>query len=253
MKRVQFTPDLLPADVVGGGVYHPESQRFEVHKGPIFTHILLADELNRAPAKTQAALLEAMQEAQVTLEGEAHPLPQPFFTIATQNPQEQVGVYELPEAQLDRFALKLTLGYPSEGEELKMLECHHSARPALKPQLNPETLTQLQELAERVFVHPEVSAYLVRITRATRNDPRVALGASPRASLALLKLCKARALLHGRDFVSPDDVRALAPHALAHRLYVHDEHELSGLTSQRILRELCERLPYHGPETPTMG
>jgi len=250
MKRVQFTPDLLPADIIGGAIYHPQRQSFEVHKGPIFTHILLADELNRAPAKTQSALLEAMQEAQVSLEGETYPLPEPFFTLATQNPQAQTGVYQLPEAQLDRFALKLVIGYPDERDELKMLEAYQREPPQLTPLLSPELICGLQRAAEQVYVHPEVSAYIVKLTRATRLDPRVTLGASPRASLALLKLCKARALSRARPFVSPDDVIALAPHALAHRLHLQDEHKYAGLSARRVISELFKRVRYDGPELP---
>lgn len=253
MKRVQFTPDMLPSDILGGAVYHQQAQRFEVHKGPIFTHILLADELNRAPAKTQSALLEAMQEAQVSLEGVTHPLPRPFFTLATQNPQEQTGVYQLPEAQLDRFALKLVLSYPSEEDELKMLTAYQRAAPRLSSLLTPELIIGLQDAADLVYVHPEVSAYIVRVTRATRLDHRVALGASPRASLALLKLCKARALSRARRFVSPDDVISLAPHALVHRLHLKDEFEFSGVRAQQVISELFEGVRYDGPAKPDRG
>lgn len=253
MKRVQFTPDMLPSDILGGAVYHPQTQRFEIHKGPIFTHILLADELNRAPAKTQSALLEAMQESQVSLEGHTHPLPRPFFTLATQNPQEQTGVYQLPEAQLDRFALKLILGYPSEGDELKMLTAYQRSAPQVRELLTPQQITGLQDAADLVYVHPEVSAYIVKVTRATRLDHRVSLGASPRASLALLKLCKARALSRARAFVSPDDIISLAPHALAHRLHLKDEFEFSGVSAQQVLSELFESVRYAGPARPERG
>lgn len=253
IKRVQFTPDMLPADILGGAVYHPQTQRFEIHKGPIFTHILLADELNRAPAKTQSALLEAMQEAQVSLEGHTHALPQPFFTLATQNPQEQTGVYQLPEAQLDRFALKLLLGYPSEKDELKMLEAYQHQAPKLTAILNPKHITLLQQTADLVYVHPEISAYVVKLTRATRSDHRVLLGASPRASLALLKLCKARALSRARSFVSPDDVISLAPHALVHRLHVRDDYEFSGTSAQQVISELLNTVQYDGPVRPEQG
>jgi MoxR-like ATPase len=247
MKRVQLTPDLLPADILGGAIFNPQLQRFEVHKGPIFTHILLADELNRAPAKTQSALLEAMQEAQVTLDGAPYALPQPFFTLATQNPKEQAGVYALPEAQLDRFALKLELGYPSERAELEMLTTYERARPAPRPVLTPERLLELQRLADEVYVHPEMARFVVQITRATRAHPAALTGASPRAGLSLMRLSKARALSRGRDFVSPDDPIALAPVALAHRLRLTPEAEFDALSPSALIREVLLSTPYSGP------
>ena len=247
MKRVQLTPDLLPSDILGGAIFNPQQQRFEVHKGPIFTHILLADELNRAPAKTQSALLEAMQEAQVTLDGETHPLPSPFFTLATQNPKEQAGVYALPEAQLDRFALKLDLGYPSERAEIEMLTTYERARPTPRPVLSPARLLELQALADDVYVHPEVARFVVQLTRATRAHPAALTGASPRAGLSLLKLSKARAVARGRDFVSPDDPIALAPFSLAHRLRLSPEAEFDGLTPAALLRDALLATPYSGP------
>lgn len=247
MKRVQLTPDLLPADILGGAIFNPQLQRFEVHKGPIFTHVLLADELNRAPAKTQSALLEAMQEAQVTLDGETYPLPSPFFTIATQNPKEQAGVYALPEAQLDRFALKLDLGYPSERAELEMLTTYERARPAPRAVLSPERLLELQRLVDEVYVHPEVARFVVQLTRATRAHASALTGASPRAGLSLLRLSKARALSKGRDFVSPDDPISLAPVALAHRLRLTPEAEFDALSAAELVREVLLATPYSGP------
>jgi len=247
LKRVQLTPDLLPADILGGAVFNPQERRFEVHRGPIFTHVLLADELNRAPAKTQSALLEAMQEAQVTLDGHPHPLPSPFFTLATQNPKEQAGVYALPEAQLDRFALKLDLGYPSERAELEMMTTYERARPIPRPLLSPERVLVLQALADEVYVHPELARFVVQLTRATRAHPAAATGASPRAGLSLLRLAKARALSRGRDFVSPDDPIALAPVALAHRVRLTPEAEFEGATAEGLLREVLAATPYSGP------
>jgi MoxR-like ATPase len=251
MKRIQLTPDLLPTDIIGGAIFNPKSGEFEVRRGPIFTHVLLADELNRAPAKTQSALLEAMQESQVTLEGKSESLPLPFFTIATQNPIEQVGVYPLPEAQLDRFALKLEVGYPSELAEVKMLHAYQQKPPRLKSILNPELIVQLQTQVDEVFVHSEILEYIVRLSRATRKDPRVYLGVSPRASLVLTRLCKARAFFLGRDFVSPEDVQSLASFTLSHRIRLIPEAEFESIQPLQVIHTALKKIQYHGPPIPT--
>jgi MoxR-like ATPase len=250
MKRIQFTPDLLPSDIVGGSIYNPEKKDFEVKPGPIFTHFLLADELNRAPAKTQSALLEAMQEAQVTLEGQTLALPQPFFTLATQNPIEQVGVYNLPEAQLDRFALKLTLSYPAEAAEILMLQTYQKQNPEVNSILQPQYIERLQVLVDHIFVHTEIFQYIVKLARATRNDLRVALGVSPRASLILVRLAKARALIKGRSFVTPDDIQILVSYTFSHRIRLSPEADFEQINIQDILQDILQQVLYHGPTLP---
>ncbi len=220
-KRLQCTPDLLPADVTGSFLYDQRQARFEFRPGPIFTNLLLADEINRATPKTQAALLEAMQEAQVTVEGESFRLEPPFLVIATQNPIELEGTYPLPEAQLDRFLIRVAVGYPSAEEERRILELRRQRRQdevALAPVVSRPEVLEMQQALEDVFVADAVARYVVDLAQATRADHRVALGASPRGALALLKLARASAALRGRDFVTPDDVKAMAGPALAHRL-----------------------------------
>ena len=249
MKRIQFTPDLLPADILGGAVYNPQLGEFKTLKGPIFTHFLLADEINRAPAKTQAALLEAMQEAQVTLDGESETLPKPFFTIATQNPSEQFGVYPLPEAQLDRFALRVLVGYPSEAVEVGMMNAYQARKPRCSARMTPKLITQLQHLAERVFIHPELLRYIVCLARFTRNSSSVKLGVSPRACLTLSKLCKARALVQGRDFVTPNDVQELISYCWSHRLQLNDEAIYQGVTEEQLIQRSLNEVVYHGPRS----
>ena len=251
MKRIQFTPDLLPSDILGGSIFNPQSGDFKVLKGPIFTNILLADEINRAPAKTQAALLEAMQEAQVTLEGESESLPSPFFTIATQNPTEHFGVYPLPEAQLDRFALRVFVGYPSEAMELGMMHNYQKRPPTCVARMTPQIVIKLQRLADEVFIHPELLQYIVNLARATRNASSIKLGISPRACLILTKLCKARALMKGRRYVSPQDVQNLLPSAWSHRLHLTDEAMYEGLTQVQLIQRSLNEVKYHGPSVPS--
>ena len=224
--RVQFTPDLMPADVTGGSIYDQRTASFTFIPGPVFTNILLADEINRAPAKTQAALLEAMEERQVTLEGETRPLEPPFLVFATQNPIEYEGTYPLPEAQLDRFLVRISLGYLDGAEERELLLAR--ARRGrelveLEPVCDRETLLGLQAAVERVHLSEAVADYAVAIVQATRESPQLSVGASPRGSLALMKLARARAALHGRDFVKPDDVKQVAVPAIAHRLTLSPE------------------------------
>ena len=224
--RVQFTPDLMPADITGGSVYDQRTVSFTFIPGPVFTNILLADEINRAPAKTQAALLEAMEERQVTLEGETRPLEPPFLVFATQNPIEYEGTYPLPEAQLDRFLVRISLGYlePADESELLLARARRRReRVELEAVCDRETLLELQAMVEEVHLSESVAAYAVSLVRATRDSPQLSLGASPRGSLALMKLARARAALHGRDFVKPDDVKQVAVPALAHRLTLSPE------------------------------
>lgn len=247
MKRIQFTPDLLPSDIVGGAIFNPQTGEFRTLHGPIFTHVLLADEINRAPAKTQAALLEAMQEGQVTLEGSSEQLPKPFFTIATQNPEEHYGVYPLPEAQLDRFALRVFVDYPSESVELNMIFAYQGRSPSCAPQMTPKLIKQLQRLADEVFVHPELMQYIVRLARYTRQHSHIRLGISPRACLTLTKLCKARALMEGRGYVIPSDIQSLLIHAWGHRVHLNDEARYDGQTQAHIINEALSMIPYHGP------
>jgi MoxR-like ATPase len=220
-KRIQFTPDLLPGDITGGYVFDGGQNRFVLRKGPIFTNILLADEINRASPKTQSALLEAMQEGQVTLEGETLPLPKPFIVVATQNPIEYEGTFPLPEAQLDRFMVKLSIGYPSPEDEAEILRRRTEARRderILDAVTGPEEFLAMREIVESVFVDPDVARYIVALNAKSRGYPKVVVGASPRGALALLKLARARAAIQGRGYVVPDDVKAFAQAALAHRL-----------------------------------
>jgi MoxR-like ATPase len=224
--RVQFTPDLMPADITGSTVFNQRAGEFEFRAGPIFANLVLGDEINRAPPKTQAALLEAMQERQVTIDGVTHRLDPPFFVLATQNPIEYEGTYPLPEAQLDRFLLRTRVGYPAADAEWDMLERRMARRAdevALETVASRQDLLALQTAIEDVHVSPSVGAYLVAVVAATRTDPQIEVGASPRGSLALLKLSRARAAMAGRDYVTPDDVKALAVAALAHRLVLRSE------------------------------
>ncbi len=244
-KRVQFTPDILPADILGTKVWNGSAARFEMHPGPIFTNILLADEINRAPPKTQSALLEAMEERQVTIEGETRKLIAPFFVLATQNPIEQEGTYPLPEAQLDRFLLRMTTGYPSDEEaEMQILERRISWQKDdptgdLAPAVDHATFVSMQKVAENgVFVDREVVRYMAQIVRAIRQHPDVDVGPSPRGSLALLRVSRAYALIQGRDFVTPDDVKTFAREALAHRTLLHLEASLAGRKVADVLDEV---------------
>ena len=245
-KRVQFTPDLLPADITGTYVYNQKTGEFELRRGPVYTNILLADEINRAPPKTQSALLEAMQERQVTLDGVTHPLEEPFMVIATQNPIEYEGVYPLPEAQLDRFALKVRVGYPSEEEELEILArrvARRSDAVKLEPVVSAAQAVEMQNAVEDVHVDVSVARYIVAIARATRTHPRVEVGVSPRGAEVLMKLARARAALEGRDFVIPDDVKELAVEALAHRIVLKSEHWIRGTSPESVIRDVISSIP----------
>ncbi len=245
--RIQFTPDLMPTDVTGHALYDLQSQQFRIRRGPVFTHLLLADEINRAPAKTQAALLEVMQENQVTLEGEALPLPRPFMVLATQNPIEQEGTYPLPEAQLDRFLLKIVIDYPSEREERELLSLVTQGRvgdtldvDSLQTLVSPETLQSLQRMAAGVRIDDRVRDYAAALVRKTRSWPGVAIGAGVRGGIALLRAARVAALMERRDFVTPDDVKRLAVATLRHRLVLSAELEMEGLHSDDVIRQVLD-------------
>jgi len=245
-KRLQCTPDLLPADVTGSFLFDQREARFEFRPGPVFTNLLLADEINRATPKTQAALLEAMQEAQVTVEGESFRLEPPFLVIATQNPIELEGTYPLPEAQLDRFLIRVAVGYPSADEERQILERRRERRQdevGVGAVVSREEVLAMQQALEDVFVADVVTQYVVDLAQATRADHRVALGASPRGALALLKLARAGAVLRGRDFVTPDDVKAMAGPAFAHRLILQPELWVTKLSAAQVVDDLLTQVP----------
>jgi MoxR-like ATPase len=249
-RRVQFTPDILPADILGTKVWNQSTKDFELHSGPIFTSILLADEINRAPPKTQSALLEAMEERQVTIEGETKRLATPFFVLATQNPIEQEGTYPLPEAQLDRFLLRLSTGYPADLErETQILERRVSWRKDdptgdIQPAVTRDEFVAMQQHAEnKIFVDKEVLRYMARLVRALREHPDVRVGPSPRGALALLRVSRAFALVQGRDFVAPDDVKAFALDALGHRTILDLEASLSGRRVVDVLADVSGRVP----------
>jgi MoxR-like ATPase len=250
MKRIQFTPDLMPSDVVGHTFFDAATGRFATRQGPVFTNLLLADEINRAPAKTQSALLEAMQERQVTLEGAASPLPRPFMVLATQNPIEQEGTYPLPEAQLDRFLLKILIEYPSVEEEAAMTRRVTERRTgadlsvdAVKTLIKPDTIVGMQQFAAHVGVDERVLDYAVAIVRASRDTPGLASGAGPRGSIALIRAGRARALMQGRGYATPDDVKAVALPALRHRVAPAAEAEIEGLSVDALLTSLLDKVP----------
>jgi MoxR-like ATPase len=239
-SRIQFTPDLMPSDVTGSSVYNQRDADFQFRPGPIFANLLLADEINRAPPKTQAALLEAMQERQVTTEGETRRLGPPFLVMATQNPIEYEGTYPLPEAQLDRFLLRMSVGYPERSDEWRVLADRAERRTdevELSPVVDRDTLLAMQLACEEVFVSEPVGLYMVDVVAATRNAPSIQVGASPRGSLALLKLSRCRAALDGRDYVTPDDVKAVAVPALAHRLTLRPELWVQRISAEDVVRE----------------
>jgi MoxR-like ATPase len=249
--RVQFTPDLMPSDVTGSSIYSQRLGDFEFRPGPVFTNLLLGDEINRSPPKTQAALLEAMQERQVTTDGVTRPLERPFLVVATQNPIEFEGTYPLPEAQLDRFLLRLSVGYPSAEAEWRMLE-RRLERAAdeveLVPVATPADVLAMQRAIEQVHVASSIGRYIVELVSATRTSPRVQVGSSPRGSLALLKVARAKAALAGRDFVTPEDVKAVAVPTLAHRLILRPELWVRRVRTEDVVAELLEQVPTPPPE-----
>jgi MoxR-like ATPase len=247
--RVQFTPDLMPSDVSGHAVYDPKTEGFVVRRGPVFTNLLLADEINRAPAKTQSALLEVMQEQQVTIEGSSFPLPPPFMALATQNPIEQEGTYPLPEAQLDRFLLKVLIDYPSQADEVRMVAAVSSGRTAadfdlsrVARVLSADDIVAMQRGTAQVTLDDAVVQYAVRIAAATRKWPGIALGAGPRGSLALVRAARAQAVLMGRDFVTPDDIRDIARPALRHRIALAPELQIEGQDPDQVLHALLAKV-----------
>jgi MoxR-like ATPase len=244
-KRLQCTPDLLPNDIVGVSVFNQRTQDFEFRPGPVFVNVLLADEINRATPRAQAALLEAMQEQQVTVDGVTHPLPAPFLVLATQNPIEFEGTFPLPEAQLDRFLMRLGLGYLTTADEILMLRALRQGHPieSLRPVITAEALAAQAKAVRDVRVDETLETYLLALVTTTREHPELALGVSPRGSLALYKTSQALAALRGRDYVLPDDIKALAPITLAHRLVVRPESELRGRTAGLILNEILDRVP----------
>ena len=244
-SRLQFTPDLLPSDVTGVNVFNQRQNEFEFRPGPVFANLLLVDEVNRASPKTQAALLECMEERQVSVDGVTYPLEPPFMVMATQNPIEYEGTYPLPEAQLDRFTMRLSLGYPPLAEEARMLDEQTSAPPleSLLPVADAADVLRLVEAARRVYVEESLGRYVVALLRQTRGDPRLYLGASPRAGIALLRVAKARALAEGRDYVAPDDVKAVAAPVLAHRLILAPEARSAALSAEELVADALARTP----------
>ena len=246
-SRIQFTPDLMPSDVIGTSVFNPQSATFQFKAGPLFSNIVLIDEINRAPAKTQAALFEVMEERQITVDGTTYPMKPPFMVIATQNPVEHEGTYRLPEAQLDRFLMKVVVGYPTLEEEVKILE-RHNGQPVtallneIKALVTPEVLAEARRQIREIHVSPKLLQFIARITWETRNDRAIYLGASPRASIALLQVSKALGVLHGRTFVIPEDIIEAVPSVLRHRISLTPEKEMEGISPDEILKELIARL-----------
>jgi len=244
--RVQFTPDLLPADITGTYVYSQKTGEFKLIKGPIFTNVLLADEINRAPPKTQAALLEAMQERQTTLEGETYTLEKPFLVLATQNPIEYEGTYPLPEAQIDRFLMRLSVGYPSESEEqeiLKRMEQGDIIDIKVNAVVGPTEILAMQNTIQNVYIDKDIQRYIVKLVQSTRNESRVEVGISPRGSIALFKLSKAHAAFNGRDYVVPDDVKNVILPALSHRLILKAEARVRGVQPDNVIKEIVSKTP----------
>jgi MoxR-like ATPase len=244
VRRIQFTPDLLPADITGTYVLSPREGTFTLRPGPVFANVVLADEINRAPAKTQSALLEAMQERQVTIEGDRFELPSPFLVLATQNPIELEGTYPLPEAQIDRFLVRVSMGYPAAREEAQMLKAYGSDPPLARAMLDARDVASLAAIASRIYVEDDLLDYAVGLTSFTRAHPRVILGASPRATLGLMQAAKAWALLSGRAFVAPDDIRAVAPSVLAHRIIVTADAESDAKARERVVEEALAAVSY---------
>ena len=245
-KRVQFTPDLLPADIMGTYMYDQQAGEFKLRPGPLFTNVLLADEINRAPLKTQAALLEAMEEKQVTIEGITHKLPAPFITMATQNPIEQEGTYPLPEAQMDRFMMKMSMGYPDRQEEKSILQRRKLRGKDdydIEPITSPKKVVAMQKALETVHVDTAILSYIVELVHRTREDHRVITGASPRASQSLFKTARASAAIDGRDYVIPDDIKAVALQVVSHRIVLKPESKIRGVTGQHIMRKILSEVP----------
>lgn len=242
-ERIQFTPDLLPSDVTGTQVLDRQTNDFVLRPGPIFCQVLLADELNRSPARTQSALLEAMQERQVTIEGKTMPLPAPFMVLATQNPIEQEGVYRLPEAQLDRFLFRIEVGYPARDAEVQMLQLHGRPVPQPEPVTTAEEILDIQRRVDHVHVTGELQAYTIDLIRESRSHPDLVLGGSPRAAISMMKAAKAHALLDGRGYVTHEDIQSVASPVLSHRLILRPEAEMDGRTAKHIIDEVIQAVP----------
>ncbi|NVK84024.1 MAG: MoxR family ATPase [Cytophagia bacterium] len=246
-SRIQFTPDLMPSDVLGTSIFNQKKTEFEFKPGPIFSNIILIDEINRAPAKTQAALFEVMEERQVTVDGETRKMSEPYFVVATQNPIEQEGTYRLPEAQLDRFLFKLTVGYPSIDQEVDILLNHHEQKVAvdlgaIQPVLSPADIAAFKTLVGQVHVEPEVLKYIAAIVAATRQHVSLILGASPRASVSILVASKAFAAMNGRDFVTPEDIKFIAIPVMRHRVILTPESEMEGIDSDEVIKEIIDKV-----------
>ena len=246
-SRIQFTPDLMPSDILGSSVFNLKNSEFIFHKGPIFANIILIDEINRSPAKTQSALFEAMEESQATIEGNKYQLESPFFVIATQNPIEQEGTYKLPEAQLDRFLFKLKLTYPELHEEIEILNMYQSdfkqsLADSIQKVASTSSILEAKSIVEKVFIKPELLRYIAAIVTQTRNHADIYLGASPRASLAILKTSKAMAAINGRNFVTPDDIKTVALHVLNHRIILNPERDLEGLESEEVINAIIQSI-----------
>lgn len=246
-SRIQFTPDLMPSDILGTSVFNVKTNEFEFKKGPIFSNIILIDEINRAPAKTQAALFEVMEERQITMDGIQYVMKPPFLVFATQNPIEQEGTYALPEAQLDRFLFKINVPYPNLEEEIRILENEHHRKDEavltqIEPVLSSEEIAEFQHIIKKIVIENNLLRYIATIIDNTRNNPNLYLGASPRASLAIMNTSKARAALYGRDFVTPDDIKIMVPHVLRHRIMLTPEREMEGLTPDTVIKQILETI-----------
>ena len=246
-KRIQFTPDIMPSDVSGFSIFNQKTREFEFRPGGVMSNLVLADEINRASAKTQSALLEAMEERQVTVDSQTYPLDEPFMVLATQNPIEQFGTYPLPEAQLDRFLIKLSMGYPAFEQEVEVLELGDRGKKALKPVVSGRDVLDIREVAARVHVSRMVMRYIVEVVTATRDNPEVQIGSSPRGGIALAALSRAWALLQGRNYVLPDDVKRLAPHVLCHRIALAHEAKVQGRTEKQVIESILSGIavPYY--------
>ncbi len=250
-SRIQFTPDLLPSDVTGVTVFNQGSQTFEFHPGGIFANIVVADEINRASPKTQSALLEVMEERRVTVDGTGHPVPRPFVVVATQNPIEMDGTYRLPEAQLDRFLMRISIGYPDAAAEREIMVGHHGGRAIseVRPVLTTDQVAEMIDEVSTVHVADQIFDYIIAIGAATRSLPEARLGVSPRGSIGLMRACQATAAIEGRNYVTPEDVKALAPSVLAHRMIVQPEAELRGMTSESLVGRVLSAVPSPVPQT----
>jgi MoxR-like ATPase len=246
-SRIQFTPDLMPSDVLGTPVFNPKEATFEFKRGPLFSNIVLIDEINRAPAKTQSALFEVMEERQITVDGRTYPMQAPFMVMGTQNPIEQEGTYRLPEAQLDRFLFKIVVPYPNEAEELEILtQFHHlgsiDAMAAIQPVLNSEKIVQIRKVVKSIVIEERLLAFIAKLVHQTRNHKSIYLGASPRASLAIMNAAKAIAAMNGRDFVTPDDILEVVPPVLRHRIILSPDKEMEGVTEDIVIKQIVQSM-----------